>query len=49
MEDVEDDESDKQKDLLEAMRKAQGISEEEVRPIFKPFVDVFGHFRQFLS
>ncbi|CAK9020631.1 unnamed protein product [Durusdinium trenchii] len=39
MEDVEDDESSKQKELLESMRRAQGISEEEVTKLKKAKVD----------
>ena len=39
MEDVEDDESSKQSELLESMRKAQGISTEEVKKLKKAKVE----------
>lgn len=39
MEDVEDDESNKQSELLESMRKAQGISTEEVKKLKKAKVE----------
>lgn len=39
MEDVEDDESDGRSELLESMKKAQGISEEEVKKLKKAKVD----------
>eukprot|EP00438_Fugacium_kawagutii_P005402 Skav219478 [mRNA] locus=scaffold2719:137299:141075:+ [translate_table: standard] len=39
MEDVEDDETSKQSELLESMRKAQGISTEEVKKLKKAKVE----------